>query len=112
MNDELINTLRANYKKKLPDKMKTIKLQWDELQKEWGNEKIESLFKSIHMLNGSSGSYGYPEISEVAKELEIYLKELFQHHQSFSENHIREIQVKLEKINIVINKILLSTQDE
>jgi chemotaxis protein histidine kinase CheA len=109
--DDLIKTLRAAYKEKLPEKIASLNAEWDDLLKKWDNEKIDSFYKLVHKLSGSSGSYGYPEISEATRELEIYLKELIHNKISITDKEMREIEIKLESIKTVINKIISSTHE-
>ncbi len=77
--DEKIQTklkdLLIQYQKNLPDKIVSFEQQWQELQQQWDPEKMETLHRDIHSLCGSSGTYGYVELSKIARQAEIYLKE-------------------------------------
>ena len=59
----MLETLRANYKASFIEK---IKLLEDALN----HSGTEELFKQVHRLTGSSGSYGFMDIYTCAQSLE------------------------------------------
>lgn len=77
-----LNDLFIKYKKKLPGKLNRIQEQWQELLDHWDLEKVTRLHRDIHSLCGSSGTYGYTELSKLAREAEVLLKNLLNGHKA------------------------------
>lgn len=69
-----LNELIKIYSKNLPDKIQQIILQWNELQEHWDWGTFQDFHREVHSLCGSAGTYGYPELSRVAREIEIFFK--------------------------------------
>ena len=40
---------------------------------DWDDERCKIFYKMIHQFNGTAGSYGYPEISQIVAKLETYI---------------------------------------
>jgi chemotaxis protein histidine kinase CheA len=105
--DDTIKILKDMFKQKLPDKMAKINSEWQAIEKKWDDkEQLALLFKSIHMLRGSAGSYGFPEISESIKELEIYLNELMKQNNSMSTDQKTKIEMMLQKLQETVANVL------
>lgn len=71
-----LHDLLIQYKKKLPAKLDDIQSQWQEILDQWNAEKITNLHRDVHSLCGSSGTYGYSELSKIARHAEMLLKNL------------------------------------
>ncbi|ARG96621.1 diguanylate cyclase [Legionella micdadei] len=71
-----LNDLIIRYKRNLPAKLNHIQTQWQEILEKWNSEKVTTLHRDIHSLCGSTGTYGYMELSRIAREAEIFLKNL------------------------------------
>jgi HPt (histidine-containing phosphotransfer) domain-containing protein len=100
--DELIRSLRAMYKAKLPEKMAEIEAEWKALSSTWENEKFKKFLHRIHKFCGSSGSYGYPEISAATRELEVYIKELLPANRSLLEHETNRLQELIQAIKALV----------
>lgn len=64
-----LSKLRIEYAGKLHSIIADIEITWQQ-------RKLSDLYRMVHNLNGTSATYGYNEISEVAKELENLIKPL------------------------------------
>lgn len=107
--DDISQTLRLMYKEKLPNKIKCIEKEWQNLQTT--DEIIshfESFYKAVHKFNGSAGSYGYSEISQVVGKLEVYLKTL-NASTPMSVEQKAEIEKMLKEIKEVVETALTSS---
>ena len=69
------------YSKKLPDKIHRIETLWKEQQHQWNLNQFQDFHREVHSLCGSSGTYGYIELSKAAREMEIFLKNIMTHGQ-------------------------------
>ncbi|STY31304.1 regulatory protein (GGDEF domain) [Legionella wadsworthii] len=69
-----LQELFNNYSKNLPDKIGQIDASWQELKAHFDSENFTVFHRQVHSLCGSAGTYGYLEISQIARVLEIYLK--------------------------------------
>lgn len=71
-----LDMLLKIYSKNLPDKINHLETQWKELLQNWDLMRAEDFHREAHSLCGSSGTYGYSELSKVSRQLEIFLKTL------------------------------------
>jgi DNA-binding response OmpR family regulator len=65
----MIEELKEQYRQTLPDKVSTIKLLLQELRA-GNNDAIEKLRHMAHTLHGSGSTFGFPDISIAAKQVE------------------------------------------
>lgn len=72
-NHEMI-ALRRYYISMLPDKITALETAWRDYLKVSNPEKLRVLFRQAHNLYGSAGTYGYKEISALAKKLDKMLR--------------------------------------
>jgi diguanylate cyclase (GGDEF)-like protein len=68
--------LKLEYTAQLPQKLDTIKADWEKLNTQWDNERLILLHRNIHSLIGTSGTFGFLELSKSARELETNIKPL------------------------------------
>jgi HPt (histidine-containing phosphotransfer) domain-containing protein len=109
-NDELVKKLRLAYKGRLPEKIKAVESQWEALRTVWNNEKLKAFHKLIHKFYGTSGSYGYPEVSELLEMLDAQLRELyFEKPSTEQENNIEK---NIQEIRHMVAKIIRSGPDD
>jgi diguanylate cyclase (GGDEF)-like protein len=71
-----MQALRLQYTKSLPDKIAAIEAGWQRLQTHWDESNFQTYHREVHSLCGSAGTYGYLELSQCARQMEIYLKGL------------------------------------
>jgi len=66
--------LRVQYVSQLPNKVQTLQLQWIEICTAEGRLEVCPAFqRQIHNLRGTAGTYGCPEIGDIASEIETLL---------------------------------------
>lgn len=74
---EKMRVLREAYASQLPEKIQQVEDTWEELSPEsWSDETLQTLHRMVHSLTGSGATFGFPELSNVARVLEGSLKEL------------------------------------
>lgn len=93
-----LQALYVAYTRNLPDKINMLEKQWQELSQQWSHEKLIEFHRAVHSLCGSSGTYGYKELSHTARELEVYLKLLL-------DKEIITLQQQQEVIKL-LNKVV------
>lgn len=71
-----LQVMREAYASQLPDKISQIEETWAGLQNEWSDEFFKSMHRMVHSLTGSGATFGFTLLSEVARTLEILVKEL------------------------------------
>lgn len=65
-----MDELKSTYIQSLSERIKTLSASKNEL--ETGGEAARKAIRSIsHSLRGSGGTYGFPEISELAEKVEL-----------------------------------------
>ncbi|HEX2913890.1 MAG TPA: diguanylate cyclase [Chloroflexia bacterium] len=93
--------MRAGYAARLPAKISRIEEAGQSLLKAGGGlEPLKDLHHLTHSMAGTSGTYGYAELSASARRLEIYLKKIIQggNHEISSEQSI-EISAMLADLS-------------
>ena len=111
MSDEITKTLRLAYRDKLLIKINEAIKQWDNLVGvTWQDEQCKAFYKMIHQFNGSSGSYGYLDVSNELSSLEMHVKALMDQDGKISAEEHMKIKNKLDEINNLIKAILASDE--
>jgi len=91
---EKFKEAKLNYLHNLPDKIAEIKLTWEHLNKvEWRLGLLLKMQNLCHNLAGSGGTFGFPQLSEQAKNLELALNTV-----KYPDDETPEI-FKLQKID-------------
>lgn len=73
-----LEKLKGEYKTQLPDRLEAITSDWQSLTSQWKPDVIVTLHRNVHSLIGSSGTFGFTDISKTARTLEDLLKPLLQ----------------------------------
>lgn len=73
--EELLADMRNEYASKLPEKLARVELLWHEFANS-DDAKREDLLRAVHSIAGSAATFGLPELSTVALELELVLRPL------------------------------------
>ncbi len=69
-----INRLRSNFSARLPDRLESLVVTWQELfGGRWEPGLARDLHRSLHGLIGTAGSLGFPTVSRAARRLEQLL---------------------------------------
>ncbi len=80
MNRELSPALKkviAAYARELPAKFAEIQRTWEQAAAEqWPADQLEELYHQVHKLAGSSGSYGFKDVSLAARALDRALSDV------------------------------------
>lgn len=97
--EETLKKLRADYALKLPATLKAIEEVWKKLQSNWSTPTLEELHAKVHRLAGAAGSFGFPELGQVAKELEVFLQELHPNAYPANPSELKAIDDALKKIH-------------
>lgn len=70
-----LRMLQVEYTKNLPSKMHSLDEKWKALSHAFTHQGMEEFTRAVHGLCGSLGTYGYHELGDIARLLEIYLRE-------------------------------------
>lgn len=74
--EEHLKKLKLEYSSQLPAKLQVIKTDWQQLITHWDHVLLTTLHRNIHSLIGTSGTFGFIDISKTARELETLIKPL------------------------------------
>lgn len=69
-----LHELFVHYSKSLPERIHSLELKWQAQLKHWDLAGFQDFHRNVHSLCGSAGTYGYFELSKIARALEILLK--------------------------------------
>lgn len=73
-----LEKLKSEYKTQLPAKIEAIKSDWKLLGNQWQPEVMITLHRNVHSLIGTSGTFGFTDISKTARTLENLIKPLLE----------------------------------
>lgn len=79
MNDKIsakLEALKKVFAESLPDKIKDIEQVWSKLSLDFSKQLFYEFHRLVHSLVGSSGTYGFPALSQACRDLDIYLQQL------------------------------------
>jgi len=74
--EQHLEKLKGEYKAQLPQKVSAIQTDWQLLCETWQPELMVTLHRNVHSLIGTSGTFGFNDISKTARKLESLLKPL------------------------------------
>lgn len=97
--DEKLQELFIKYAKSLPDKIASLQRNWSALQQSYSKKLLVEFHRDVHSLCGSSGTYGYPALSQSARDLEAYLKTLL-NNEVLSKEEQNKVTEYLAKIKV------------
>lgn len=70
-----LQVLSDNYAAQLPDKFAQMDAAWSKLPRDaWNEEGFYALHRMVHSMTGSGKTFGFSALSDVARNLENYLK--------------------------------------
>lgn len=87
------------YSNNLSNTIKYIDDLWLSLIKNWDPKKIKKFYEKIHGLHGSAGIFGFSELSDVAGQLEIIIKQ-FVNNPTPSSDQKKKIENLLKELTI------------
>ena len=101
-----LQQLRAQYAAKLPDRIASLEQQWLALNlADTASKQYETLVREFHSLAGSGSSYGFPQVSTLAREIETALQEV-------KTSSAQEIAQLKAKINTKLTSLKLAATSE
>ena len=71
-----IEVLKDMYLLELPHQLETLEVLVIQLDKNWNQTLAKDVLKEVHILSGAAGSFGFPELSSLARDVERTLKPL------------------------------------
>lgn len=82
--NDVLKTLRAEYKQDLPARMEELQnlLTIANSDSKDALEHLKNAHVVAHRFAGTAGSYGFQSLSEAAQELDLYFKNFFQNDKS------------------------------
>jgi len=74
--EKKLRRLTLVYAQELPAKIRDIANLWVKLKTDWSREAAEEIYREVHSLTGSSGSYGASDLHLQSRELEKKISSL------------------------------------
>jgi len=85
--------LKNVFVSQLPEKIESLQNHWDSLaEQKWSTDAIQAFHLIVHSLIGTSGTFGFTELSNKARELETLVKTLLASQQTPSQEDIDIIE--------------------
>lgn len=101
---ERYKKLKGDYLQRLPEKVQQLEAIWGHLQQDPSNiAGLELLYIHVHGLNGSGATYGFAELSEAARDLELLLKPWLAEAKVLEPEDLQQAGIKLERLKQVVH---------
>lgn len=98
-----LQVARLNFANGLQKKWQEIEANWQSLaQAGWEASTFETLHRQVHTLAGSSGTFGFSEVGEIARETETVLESLQTNRQRPNSQQEKEIQQDLVRLRAAV----------
>lgn len=95
-----LKILSDAYAAQLPEKLKQLEQVWVDLpQDAWDEAGFETLHRMVHSLTGSGSTFGFPLLSNVARNLEDYLMQFAQAKKVLNDDQRTRIQVLIRELH-------------
>lgn len=105
--DEFLQKLKeskAKYISNLPAKIAEMQLIWNHLNNDWRLDTLQKMQNLAHNLAGSGGTFGFPNISNKAKSLELSLNSLHRYGdlepEDIHKQEIKELLIALQEVEL------------
>jgi len=99
-----LKLLNDAYAVQLPEKLSQLEQAWSLLPRnEWDEEGFQALHRMVHSMTGSGKTFGFPALSDVARNLEDCLKLVAQKKVAPNEeqrNCIQSLMAELRQVSI------------
>lgn len=100
-----LKAMSDDYAAQLPGKLGNIEQAYAQLSGDgWNEEGFQTLHRIVHSLTGSGKTFGFSLLSDVARNLEEYLKQIVQAGAPPDEEQRKRIQVLLSELRQVAMK--------
>ena len=101
-----LNALKAVYSKQLPGKLTDIENCWyaNENSRFTDAENLQTLYRLVHSLAGSAGTFGFKSVSIAAKELEHILLSIIENGLETSSEFINNFRQQLTTLKNVADQ--------
>jgi HPt (histidine-containing phosphotransfer) domain-containing protein len=99
-----LKILSDAYAAQLPEKLKQIEQAWCNFPSgEWHEEDFHDLYRMVHRLSGAGKMFGFPVLSDTARNLEAYLLQLSLTKAAPSEEQCNHIQILINDLHRALN---------
>lgn len=96
---EQLDALCQGYAQQLPEKVREIELVWQSLlEQEWNQDALKTLHRLTHSLNGSSATFGFNAVRNLASTLETLLKSITESNVQLTTEQRGQIEASLDAL--------------
>ena len=97
--------VRESYINSLHEKITQINNLWSALKKEWNEEAYDQLYLYVHSMAGSAETFGFPELTAIARQAVNKLRELHEHPDADNTQLIAELNESYRVLSLVISEV-------
>ena len=98
-----LKKLMAQFGEKLPEKLAEIRQLHEATSDASSADELKEYHTAVHRIAGSSGSYGFPEVSLAARELDRYLSDVVAGEKSYAHAEAADllalVDAKVSQVN-------------
>jgi chemotaxis protein histidine kinase CheA len=109
--EEFINQfeiLKKNYRDKLPQTIDDLAISMNNFNLDPDIETLKKLYVQIHNLSGSSGMYGFSEITVKSRDFELLIKPFVENKIMPTQENIIQIEEKFKEYKEFLNSSIIN----
>ena len=103
--EEQLKVLQVSYVKKIPKKLEDMESSWAALKQQSTEKNLGDFYCLVHKITGSGATYGFKQISETARPLEVLLNEKRENFSSLNVQDKSKIDSLFADLKKVCNEI-------
>jgi HPt (histidine-containing phosphotransfer) domain-containing protein len=94
-----LQKLRDAFSATLPEKLNAVDILWQNVKQQGigSTDNTADLYRAVHSLAGSAGTFGHPELGQAARQLEQTIKQHLNDTGALSETVIHVIDTELHQ---------------
>jgi len=97
--------MSAGYALELPEKLQAIELSWRTYREEGqAYSSLELLYRQLHKLAGSGATFGFPQVTVIARRLELWLQPHVIQKLALPETHYGHVNAELEALTLATRR--------
>ncbi len=99
--EQELQALKASYAEQVPEKLAQIDELWGALVDQgWQAETFKTLHRTIHSMAGSAPVFGFGEMGQRARELEVLLKAVTVSGEPMTEMYYQQIPSLMDAVRV------------
>ena len=98
-----LQELQEYFAGRLPDRLREIDEAWSKVRASaWSPEPLKDLHRLVHSLSGAGTTFGFPEVTRTARDLERFLKSALEGSGPQEDGHVAELLAEIRRASVLV----------